>query len=181
MKYFLSHNEDQQMIPVRQQALQDAEAYVRIAKEIFLNEGCPVPTGFHDTDVHLDAPRLFGDSYHMHYLYTMTGLGLSFYSIALPNTARKDVRDFFMKTINQCARLFSIVADVMLSKAIASAKIRLFGDALAISTRHDLVPLFARTLLETGKYAHKGADLLIKHGWLERIPEAADREALAKL
>lgn len=64
---------------------------------------------------------------------------------------------------------------------LSSAKIRLFGDALAISTRHDLVPLFARALLETGKYAHKGADLLIKHGWLERIPEAADREALAKL
>jgi hypothetical protein len=61
---------------------------------------------------------------------------------------------------------------------LSSAKVRNFGDSMALSPRHDLGVLYGRFLLETGKYSEDGAEIMIKHNWLEQPPLVPNRKEL---
>lgn len=61
---------------------------------------------------------------------------------------------------------------------LSSAKVRNYGDAVAVSPRHDLVSMYGRFVGETGKYAEDGAELMIKYQWLEQPPHAPNRKGL---
>nr|WP_276519695.1 DUF3231 family protein [Bacillus infantis] len=55
-----------------------------------------------------------------------------------------------------------------------------YGTALSASPRRDIAGDYSRLLAEVGLYAEDGLQILIKHGWLERPPHAADRNELVK-
>jgi hypothetical protein len=65
--------------------------------------------------------------------------------------------------------------------AITSVGIADYGMSLSISFRKDLSVVYARLLAEGGQYAEDGANIMIEHGWMEQPPQAADRDALAKV
>lgn len=51
-----------------------------------------------------------------------------------------------------------------------------YGVALSASPRRDIATEYSRLLAETGLYAEDGANLLIKHEWMERPPHAVNRD-----
>ena len=53
-----------------------------------------------------------------------------------------------------------------------------YGLALANCARTDIVASLTRLMAELGDYVKDGLDLMIENGWLERIPEAANRKEL---
>ncbi|WP_010531185.1 DUF3231 family protein [Lentibacillus jeotgali] len=55
-----------------------------------------------------------------------------------------------------------------------------YGASMAGMPRRDVGVDYARLIAEIGKYAEDGGELLIKNGWLEQPPRAADRDELAK-
>ncbi|MBB6450757.1 hypothetical protein HNR44_002747 [Geomicrobium halophilum] len=55
-----------------------------------------------------------------------------------------------------------------------------YATAAAASQRSDLVLDYERLSLEIGQYAKSGADIMIKHNWLEQPPGPKDREKLAR-
>ncbi|MFE8702771.1 DUF3231 family protein [Cytobacillus sp. FJAT-54145] len=55
-----------------------------------------------------------------------------------------------------------------------------YGMAMGASMRLDLGAQYGRLLAESGKYAEDGANLMIKKGWLEKPPQALDRDKLIK-
>ncbi|MUV37688.1 hypothetical protein JNUCC1_01494 [Lentibacillus sp. JNUCC-1] len=55
-----------------------------------------------------------------------------------------------------------------------------YGAAIGASQRADLVTAYTRLTAEIAKYAKEGADLMIQNNWLEKPPQAADREQIAK-
>ncbi|WP_167569004.1 DUF3231 family protein [Brevibacillus migulae] len=61
---------------------------------------------------------------------------------------------------------------------LTGAGIEQFGFSLATSMRRDLGVRYSQLLAEMLTYADDGANLMIKNGWLEQIPLAADRFAL---
>ena len=63
---------------------------------------------------------------------------------------------------------------------LSSAKVRNFGDSIALSPRHDLAALYGKFFLETGKYAEDGGEIMIRNRRLEMPPHVPDRKALAK-
>lgn len=56
-----------------------------------------------------------------------------------------------------------------------------YGGAISVSARTDLPVQYTRLSAEVAKYSREGVKLMIKNRWLERSPEAADREDLVKL
>ncbi|CAA7603264.1 Protein of unknown function (DUF3231) [Acididesulfobacillus acetoxydans] len=62
----------------------------------------------------------------------------------------------------------------MTANAIAAG-----GLALSNSTRSDIILTFGRFIAELGDLAKDGVNLMIKQGWLERVPEAANRKELS--
>ncbi|GGB59921.1 hypothetical protein GCM10011409_41650 [Lentibacillus populi] len=63
---------------------------------------------------------------------------------------------------------------------LASSGIGNYATAAAASQRSDLAVNYERLSFEIAQYAKDGADLMIKHAWLEQPPGVIDREQLAK-
>jgi len=64
--------------------------------------------------------------------------------------------------------------------AMIAAGIGNFGMAIAASPRRDLGMRYATLLPEIALYAEDGANIMIKHGWMEEPPQADDRDELIK-
>lgn len=303
-EHFLTNVEDES---IKQLIIESDQLCVLISnyvEDIFKSEGIPLPKGFQPKeDVNKQAPRLFSDTYYLEYLEMMFRLGVIFYSITLPNTARLDIRNFVTKVINSSANISNKITELMLEKGIyvrppfipamnspeivakqsflngffgdkrrllgveisqlfaniqfnsvktvlligfsqvakshdlrhyfirgrecnlkqnavlaklltqedlpitmptsysiststespfsdklmlfhltnlSSAKLRNFGDSIAVSPRHDIGSCFMRLIMETGNYAEDGTNLLIQNGWLEYPPHNVDRYKLAE-
>lgn len=116
LSYFLQHIEDPDIKKVVDNALNLSESFLERIKKIFNQENFPLPIGFSEEDVNLDAPRLFSDEFYLHYLRYTGKVGLSIYSIAIPLVTREDVRDFFVNCLNFTVKLISEVNNVLLAK-----------------------------------------------------------------
>ncbi|SEM21380.1 Protein of unknown function [Mesobacillus persicus] len=55
-----------------------------------------------------------------------------------------------------------------------------YGVAMSLSPRRDLTTMYGGLIAEVGLYAEDGANINIKHKWMERPPQTADRDELTK-
>ncbi|WP_042147772.1 DUF3231 family protein [Paucisalibacillus sp. EB02] len=116
LSYYLKNVEDEDIKNILEQSLSLCEEIIHDIKQIFIQDNFPIPIGFTDDDVNLEAPRLFQDEFYLHYLQYLGKAGMSIYSVAIPLVTRKDIRNFFMKTLNQTSKMISDVNDVLISK-----------------------------------------------------------------
>ncbi len=65
-------------------------------------------------------------------------------------------------------------------EAMNAAGIGYYGVSLGSSPRKDLGVDYSRLMLEIAQYAEDGANIMIKNGWMEKPPQAPDRQAIAK-
>ncbi|WP_144462791.1 DUF3231 family protein [Siminovitchia fortis] len=116
LSYYLKHVEDKDIKKVVENALKLSRKIVEDIKAIFIKENFPIPIGFSKEDVNLGAPRLFSDEFYLHYLKYTGKAGMSIYTIAIPLVVRKDVRDFFIFTLNSAVKLLTEVNDLLKEK-----------------------------------------------------------------
>jgi hypothetical protein len=118
LKYFLNKAEDKEIQPILQRSLDLSVEYTKMIASIFTQENIPVPVGFTDEDVNVNAPRLFSDSFSLFYAYNLSKIGMTNYSLSLTHAARGDIRQFFSKTMLDSIDLFNRIADITLSKGL---------------------------------------------------------------
>lgn len=116
LSYYLQHVEDQDIKKILLYALNLSESNVQEIKKIFIQENFPVPIGYTEEDVNINTPRLFADEFYLHYLKYVSKAGLSIYSIAVPNTTRQDIRDFFINNLNSTVKLINEVNNTLKAK-----------------------------------------------------------------
>ncbi|MCT2535452.1 DUF3231 family protein [Aquibacillus koreensis] len=63
---------------------------------------------------------------------------------------------------------------------LVSVAIGYYGAAFSVAQRRDLAMKYTKLIGEIGLYVEDGANLMIKHGWLEKPPMFSDRQALAE-
>ena len=118
MKYFLAKVEDTEIRSVLEYALHVAEKHLHTISEIYKHEKHPIPQGFTDQDVKMDAPRLFSDTFFLSFMEFMAEIRLNGYATALPMAARADIREYFTECLASSAELYNRVSSVMLSKGV---------------------------------------------------------------
>jgi hypothetical protein len=118
LKYALKIIQDEQIRPILQFAFDNAQKRVQGVTEFFRQENHPIPVGFTDADVDLNAPRLLSDSYLLAYAQNAAEINMNTYVMALTHTTRKDIREFFTECINTSHELFNRATDLMLSLGI---------------------------------------------------------------
>ncbi len=118
IKYFLQNVEDAEVKSILEYTLDISKKHIEKITEHFNDEKLPIPQGFTESDVNLNAPRLFSDTFYLFYLRNMGILGMVGYNLALSTTARSDIRDYFTRCAGSSAKLFNKATDVMLSKGI---------------------------------------------------------------
>lgn len=118
LSYMLHHVEDVQIKKVLEDALGLAQKLVNNIKDIYTRDKYPIPIGYTEEDVNLQAPRLFVDEFYLHYLRYTSKAGISIYGIALPLMVRSDLRTFFTDCLNSTIQLINQVNDLMIAKGI---------------------------------------------------------------
>ncbi len=63
---------------------------------------------------------------------------------------------------------------------LISASMSAYGASMSLSARRDLGIAYSRLITEIAQFSDDGAELLIKNGWMEQPPIAANRKDLAK-
>ncbi|QHS21728.1 DUF3231 family protein [Virgibacillus sp. MSP4-1] len=116
LKYYLRHVADPDIKKVLQHALRLSEQIVNQIRIFYKESDFPVPQGFTEDDVNLEAPRLFEDVFYLYYLQYTGKAGLSIYNAGIPLLTRTDIRDFFIQTLDSTIKLISEVNDVLQKK-----------------------------------------------------------------
>lgn len=120
LRYLLNDAKDENTRNLLQFALELSETHLEKTKQFLTQENYPIPIGFTDEDVTLDAPSLFTDTFKIVYLQIMTIHGLTRYAGATSVCIREDVRKYFIDCTSQSLELYDRVTNVALYKGILS-------------------------------------------------------------
>ena len=118
ISYFLKDVEDPDIRAVLEYASDLAKKHIEIVSDIFKEEKIPIPMGFVEQDVNLNAARLYSDIFMLYYIQNMGSMGLNTYSVALPSSARIDIREFYTSCLSSSAELFNRASNVMQQKGL---------------------------------------------------------------
>ncbi|MED3554263.1 DUF3231 family protein [Cytobacillus praedii] len=118
LKYYLQHVEDEDIKTLLENALLLSEGFLKIISEIFTKENFPIPHGFSDTDVNINAPRLFQDEFYVHYLKYTAKAGMSIYNVAFPLVFRKDVEEIFRYCMDSTMDLMGQIKEILINKGL---------------------------------------------------------------
>ncbi|MDQ0233469.1 DUF3231 family protein [Metabacillus malikii] len=118
MKYFIKTCDDKEILPLLERSLSLAEKDLEIITAIFKNEGVPIPTGFTEEDVNVNAPKLFTDTFMLIYLHKLEMIAMASITVAISVSARSDVCHFFKDLLYSVTELLDDGRKVMLDKGI---------------------------------------------------------------
>ncbi len=115
-KYMYSIIEDETIKKVFEDAINIFARQKQEITQLIQKDGFPVPAGFTDSDINLEAPRLFTDIFCLHYLHIMTLHGLIGHMSALSASTRKDMRQMYDSFDNDGKTTFHQTIDILLEK-----------------------------------------------------------------
>lgn len=81
-------------------------------------EDYPIPKGYTEQDVNLNAPRLFSDKLYLKYLLNMTKIDISAYGMALTNAVRSDIIEFYSDTLTEAQHLHIQTKEMLKEKGV---------------------------------------------------------------
>lgn len=118
LKHFEAKLEDPDIRPVLEFAIEKALNHIKVIREIFNSDKYPIPIGFNDSDVNVDAPRLFSDVFLAMYLRHMAMLGMTAGAIAVGMCARSDVSIIIMDIMADAVELHDKARKLLLVKGL---------------------------------------------------------------
>ncbi|THE10934.1 DUF3231 family protein [Bacillus timonensis] len=118
MKYFLNTVEDTEVKSIIEKGHGIADEVILKISEVFHEENMPIPNGFSESDVNINAPRLYMDSFMLTYLNHMSKAGMLGISGFLSMSARRDIRKFYKDVLNKTAELYDESSEVLLEKGL---------------------------------------------------------------
>lgn len=118
LKHFLSRVDDYEIHSILQHNLDLCNNHISIMTNIFTQEKIPMPEGFTDSDVNINAPRLFTDNFYLQYIAYSIRIAMRMYPLYLNSIARSDIRDYFSKCNEELIDLYNRSVELSLSKGV---------------------------------------------------------------
>ncbi|WP_299095224.1 DUF3231 family protein [uncultured Metabacillus sp.] len=118
VKYFLETVEDVEIQTILEYTLDYCQKRIQTITQALNMENYPIPVGFTDQDVNLEAPRLFSDTMILLYMLNMGRFSLTGESMMFSLSARDDVADFYSECLLQSKELVSRARKLALKKGV---------------------------------------------------------------
>lgn len=118
LHYFLQHVKDEEIKKLVENGFILTQDFMKRIEEILKKDNFPIPKGFTEDDVNLNAPRLFEEEFFVHYLKYAAKAGLSIYAVAIPLVMREDVKEFFIYCNTCTIVLINQINDVLMVKGM---------------------------------------------------------------
>src|SRR4051812_49421435 len=77
ISYFLKDVEDPDIRSVLEYGSDLSKKHIEVVTDIFKEEKIPIPTGFTEQDVNLNASRLYSDAFMLYYAQSMAATGIN--------------------------------------------------------------------------------------------------------
>lgn len=114
--HFLAKVEDEEVSPIIEFALKGSKRNIDYLNDLFTREKFPVPIGFTNQDVDVNAPKIFSDTFVLMYLRNMSVLGMAAAGLAIGLITRPDVVKFFKNVLNIAVELQDLTRNLMLKQ-----------------------------------------------------------------
>lgn len=118
LEYFLATVEDYETKVIVEHSLALSKRIKKEVKTIFEQENLPIPYGFSDEDVNLNAQKLFLDPFMIQFLEHTLKAGILAHGSTLMTCVRKDIRELFSDTTEESIKLFNNCIDLALKKGL---------------------------------------------------------------
>jgi len=118
LSHFIATCDDESTSLILKNALSLSEMHIQKVTDILRNEGYPIPVGFTDNDVKMDAPRLFSNKLYLLYVLNMGKFGLSSYGYALAIVSREDIIQFYSECLAETTKLHNNAKKLTIEKGI---------------------------------------------------------------
>jgi hypothetical protein len=115
---FAEHTKDEEMKSLFEMALKSNAGIVEGRGELLRQAEYPVPIGFSKSDIDVDSPALFSESFMLYYLHVGIRLGLEFHSRSLALMAREDIRKICGTSLRSTIELNEEIVKVLLEKGL---------------------------------------------------------------
>ncbi|WP_404430824.1 DUF3231 family protein [Sutcliffiella horikoshii] len=118
LNYFLQTVEDSEVKGVVKKAFAISSTHLSQLTKVFEAEEIPLPDAFNESDVNLNASKLYTDPFMLTYLNHMSKAGMLGYSGFLSMSTRADIRKIFKETLSLTSDLFEKSSEVLLEKGL---------------------------------------------------------------
>ncbi|GGM28962.1 hypothetical protein GCM10011351_13740 [Paraliobacillus quinghaiensis] len=118
LKYFIAKAEDNEVLNVLTKTNQRIKKIRDKTKQILESENVPVPVGFSNQDVDMNAPRLFSDSFALLYIKNLSRVNATSCSLMHTMSTRKDIRKHFKECSSEGITVFDEISDLLLDKGL---------------------------------------------------------------
>ncbi|WP_078596515.1 DUF3231 family protein [Evansella clarkii] len=120
LSYLIKTTQDKEINEVLEFSLQLSKSHLQKIKPFLAKENYPIPKGFSDIDVNLEAPALFTDTFHIVFIQIMSIHGMTRYAGAMGCAIREDQRKYFKEVISESVELYDRATEVLVRKGIIS-------------------------------------------------------------
>lgn len=118
LQYFLATVEDTEIKQLIEEKLNEKEKRIQTVSSFFKQEGIPLPVGYTERDVDLNAPKLFNDILMAEYILFMAGIGSEHYLLGMQTSPRNDIRQYFKNNLTFFIEIQDKIIKVLLDKGI---------------------------------------------------------------
>jgi hypothetical protein len=107
INYMIKKVEDADIRSILEYSLSLSKRHMEVIKGFLSEEQYPIPYGFVEEDVNLDAPRLYTDSFFLKYMHIMAAHGMTGHAVAFTTSARSDMKKFYSECNMETMELFN--------------------------------------------------------------------------
>ncbi|MFC4321809.1 DUF3231 family protein [Litchfieldia salsa] len=118
LTYFQETVEDEQIQQVVDMTLEGSRKHHQKLEEILKSDQVPLPIGFSDKDVHLNAKKMYTDEFILYFIWFIGRGNLTFCSQALNTVARKDISKYYDECAAGGLKLVNHTRDLLLDKGL---------------------------------------------------------------
>ncbi|GGF16613.1 hypothetical protein GCM10010954_14020 [Halobacillus andaensis] len=148
LKYFLETVEDENIKEIIDQAFQVSNDVYEQTQHYLEAGDLPIPVGFTEDDVNLEAPKLFSDALLLQFVENMGKAGLLAYSVSLSSSVTQEVRSFYSNILIDTTKFFNSAVTTSISKGIftSSPQIEIEKEVEFVKGKKYLSPFHKRSL-----------------------------------
>jgi hypothetical protein len=118
LKHIVAKSIDPDIKSIVQQALDVSTKRVKSMEDLYNAIHHPIPEGFGEKDVDVNAPSLFSETFGLAYTRIMNLYVELHYGLALGRSSRSDFRQIFSDAINTSKDIIEKATDVLLAKGL---------------------------------------------------------------
>ncbi|SDO34171.1 DUF3231 family protein [Halobacillus aidingensis] len=118
VKYMYEKVRDEDVKPIIKKAVKISEQHVYKIESIFKKENLPIPYGFSEKDVELQAPDLYTDTFKLTFMLHMGRVGMVVHTGNLAVASRRDIQDFYGHALHQVQDLYRSASETALEKGL---------------------------------------------------------------